>query len=63
MTPHVFRHAYAIISRENNADIYSIKRSLGHERIETTEIYLEKVYSRKHSAVLSWDSKMLCNHI
>ena len=54
LTPHVFRHAFAIISKINGVDIYDIMRSLGHEKIETTMIYLEKVFEKERHAIHSW---------
>lgn len=57
LTPHVFRHAFAIISKLNDVDIYDIMRSLGHEKIETTMIYLEKVFEKERHAIHSWKSE------
>jgi len=57
LTPHVFRHAFAIISKINGVDIYDIMRSLGHEKIETTMIYLEKVFEKERHAIHSWKSE------
>lgn len=57
ITPHVFRHAFAIISKLNGVDIYDIMRSLGHEKIETTMIYLEKVFEKERHAIHSWKSE------
>lgn len=54
ITPHVFRHAFAIISKINGVDIYDIMRSLGHEKIETTMIYLEKIFAKERHAIHSW---------
>lgn len=59
ITPHVFRHAFAIISRLNKVDVYDIMRSLGHEKLETTQIYLEKLFEREHHAVNQWRDRML----
>lgn len=55
VTPHVFRHAFAIISKQNGADIYDIMRSLGHEKIETTMIYLEKLFEKERHTINQWD--------
>lgn len=63
ITPHTFRHAFAIISRLNKVDLYDIMRSLGHEKIETTAIYLEKLFEKEQHAINSWDEKMLKNYI
>ncbi|WP_192600665.1 tyrosine-type recombinase/integrase [Sporosarcina limicola] len=54
MTPHIFRHAFSIISKINDVDIYAIMRSLGHEKIETTMNYLEKVFEKERHAIHAW---------
>ncbi|AQQ55391.1 tyrosine-type recombinase/integrase [Planococcus lenghuensis] len=59
LTPHVFRHAFAIISHLNKVDIYDIMRSLGHEKIETTMIYLEKIFAKERHAVNQWTGDAL----
>lgn len=59
LTPHVFRHAFAITSRLNGADVYDIMRSLGHEKLETTQIYLQKVFEREGHAINQWSSNAL----
>ena len=59
LTPHVFRHAFAITSRLNKADAYDIMRSLGHEKLETTQIYLEKVFAREGHAINHWSNNAL----
>lgn len=59
LTPHVFRHAFAITSRLNKADAYDIMRSLGHEKLETTQIYLEKVFAREGHAINQWSNDAL----
>lgn len=59
LTPHVFRHAFAITSRLNKVDVFDIMRSLGHEKLETTQIYLEKVFSRELHAVNQWSADAL----
>jgi len=55
ITPHIFRHAFAIISHINGADIYKIMKSLGHEKIETTIIYMEKVLATDQHAIHEWE--------
>lgn len=62
ITAHTFRHAYAIISHINKVDIYDIMRSLGHEKIDTTMIYLAKVTARSSNAIHSWRSDTLGKH-
>jgi len=63
ITPHLFRHAFAIISRLEGIDVYTIMRSLGHERIETTEIYLEKVFEKERHAIHQWSDGVLGRYI
>lgn len=63
ITPHHFRHAFAIISRLSNVDLYSIMNSLGHNSLLTTEIYLEKVFARKNHAIHKWKSELLGEYI
>lgn len=63
ITPHVFRHAFAIISKLNNVDVYDIMRSLGHEKIETTMIYLEKVFEKERHAIHAWTSDQFGEYI
>ena len=59
LTPHVFRHAFAITSRLNQVDVYDIMRSLGHEKLETTQIYLEKIFAREGHAINQWSNDAL----
>lgn len=59
LTPHFLRHAFAIISHLEGVDIYDIMRSLGHERIETTTIYLAKVLEKEKHAINQWSSDTL----
>lgn len=63
ITPHVFRHAFAIISKLNGVDIYDIMRSLGHEKIETTMIYLEKIFEKERHAIHAWKSDQFGEYI
>ncbi|MGL4523389.1 MAG: tyrosine-type recombinase/integrase [Bacilli bacterium] len=53
ITAHNFRHAFAIISHSNGADVYNIQQTLGHESIHTTsKIYLAKHQKRVDNAAL-----------
>lgn len=63
ITPHIFRHAFAIISHINGADLYKIMKSLGHEKIETTIIYMEKVLETDQNAIHDWDSQNFGGYI
>lgn len=40
VTPHVGRHTFATLLKENGMDIYDLKVQLRHERISTTQIYV-----------------------
>ncbi|MFS0783427.1 tyrosine-type recombinase/integrase [Bacillus sp. 1P06AnD] len=55
ISTHVFRHTFAIISYMSSADIYKISRSLGHEKLETTMIYLQKHMEREQHAIHTWE--------
>lgn len=54
-SPHVLRHTFATAMLNHGANIESIKMLLGHEKVETTEIYthttfeqLRQVYKHAH---------------
>ena len=54
-TPHVLRHSFATAMLNNDADLGSIQKLLGHENLATTEIYthlsfeeLKNVYKNAH---------------
>ncbi|GGI13209.1 tyrosine-type recombinase/integrase [Gottfriedia solisilvae] len=55
ISPHFFRHHYACRSIEKGASIYQVSRSLGHESIQTTELYLSKMMNRNQHASNVWD--------
>lgn len=54
-SPHVLRHTFATTMLNHQADLQSVKELLGHERLQTTEIYthttfeeLKQVYVKAH---------------
>jgi integrase/recombinase XerC len=54
-TPHVLRHTFATAMLNHQAGLESVKQLLGHQSLETTEIYthttfeqLKKVYTSAH---------------
>ena len=61
--PHTFRHAFAIISHLSKVDVYQIMRSLGHEKIDTTMIYLEKIFEKERHAIHSWKPEVFGEYI
>lgn len=57
---HLFRHTMATLMLENGADVRFIQAMLGHEKLDTTQIYtkvaikmLQKVHEQSHPAKLS----------
>lgn len=54
-TPHVLRHSFATAMLNNDADLGSIQKILGHQSLATTEVYthlsfeeLKDVYKKSH---------------
>ena len=54
---HLFRHSAATLMMENGADLRSLQEFLGHERLNTTQIYthvsikrLQDVHRKTHPA-------------
>ncbi|MFC3120023.1 site-specific tyrosine recombinase XerC [Agaribacter flavus] len=57
---HLFRHTMATLMLENGADVRYIQAMLGHEKLETTQIYtkvaiktLKKVHAQAHPAQMN----------
>lgn len=50
LTPHSFRHAFATHAYENGMDLFTLKKLLGHDRLDTTEQYIEVGMNRWRAA-------------
>lgn len=59
VTPHFFRHAWAIYSDENGASLTQIQEGLDHKDIRTTQIYLKRKHARKNNASRTWKNSAL----
>jgi integrase/recombinase XerD len=40
VTPHVLRHTFATLALQKGISLAAVKKALGHDRLSTTEIYL-----------------------
>lgn len=63
ITPHFFRHAFALISSEQGVNIQFIQESLGHNNIATTMIYLKRAEMRRNHAAHAWKDSDIINNI
>ena len=61
-SPHVLRHTFATTMLNHDADLQTVKELLGHERLQTTEIYthttfeeLKQVYAHAHPRAAAAD--------
>ncbi|MGE7907593.1 tyrosine-type recombinase/integrase [Peribacillus sp. NPDC094092] len=61
IVPYTFRHAFAINSHLNGVDVYQIMKSLGHEQLSTTEIYLEKDLKKNSMRFICRNQMCLAN--
>jgi integrase len=50
ITFHCFRHTHAVLLLNNDVDIYTVSKMLGHRDIKTTQIYAKISDSKKRSA-------------
>lgn len=55
ITPHSFRHFWAIYSRQQGASVYDIQKRLGHSSVTVTERYLEKDQDLERDPGLLWN--------
>jgi integrase/recombinase XerD len=40
ITPHILRHTFATLALQKGISLASVQKALGHDRLETTAIYL-----------------------
>ena len=40
VTPHILRHTFATLALQKGISLASVQKALGHDRLETTAIYL-----------------------
>ncbi|WP_051748576.1 tyrosine-type recombinase/integrase [Terribacillus saccharophilus] len=60
---HTLRHGFAIISAEQGEDVFRIMQALGHKKIETTFIYLERHATRRNHVGHAWKNSTIMESI
>ena len=56
VTPHVLRHACALTILEATGDIRKVSLWLGHQSLQTTEMYLRADLAEKLDTISEWRS-------
>jgi site-specific recombinase XerD len=57
MHTHAFRHFFAIMYLKKNKDVVQLADLMGHERVDTTRIYLQKSFDeqkRDYNKIVNW---------
>lgn len=60
ISPHTFRHFFAVQSLKQGRDLYSISQQLGHENLQITSIYL-KTLAQEDVVKMAKSSSILMN--
>ena len=56
LTFHTSRHTFAVTAIQNDVDLYTVSKLLGHQSITVTQIYTEVLDSTKQAAMNKLDS-------
>ena len=56
LTFHISRHTFAVTAIQNNIDIYTVSKLLGHQSITVTQVYTEVLDSTKQAAMNKLDN-------
>ncbi|WP_339227814.1 tyrosine-type recombinase/integrase [Oceanobacillus sp. FSL K6-2867] len=59
VSPHMFRHYYAVQSIMAGIDVYSLSRLLGHSQVTTTQRYLESLHDDELSKKAASSSPLM----
>jgi site-specific recombinase XerD len=62
ITPHVFRHSFAIHLLLHRVDIMTIQRLLGHKSLKSTEVYLQIWQSERYYQLRNIPFRMPMEH-
>ena len=60
VSPHTFRHSFATHLVEGGADLRAVQEMLGHESIQTTEIYTHLDNNFLRDAIMTYHPRNIC---